>query len=454
MKRTAALFLLIGSLALGSLGALDFGGTIYDSTGYFTNASPNFDQANRLSLWFNTYLGKHLFFYAQASGYYQNQTTYGGSSFGLYADLDRFSLHGEFNNVGSNLKLFTFDLGRFVLSDPTGEIYNQVLDGTRLYFAYPLMSVSATAGYTGLIIKPDSTIIMSQADLTGITQSTQYFGSPRAIGSLTLDAPSLFLQQDVNFNALVQEDLRPLFANNGLVSAGTTTYSPSQGGALDSQYFTLGISGPIVSTLFWDGSFTLETGRMLSYLTASSVYQYTSILAYLARGGVHYYMPEIMSLSVGLDVNYASGDGDFSKFYGGNTGGDATAFIPVTQANLATVFAPQLSNIISGAFSVSLKPLSFSPDPNLSNLQTAIAVVPFLRPTPGPVSVGGVLNKVNDGNTQIYLGTEIDATVNYRPLSDVGAALTGGVFLPNAAAFAAGAQGVQYGAKVELSTSF
>lgn len=454
MKRLAALLVLLGCLTVGVLSALDFGGDVVNSSGYLTNGSPAYEQSNKLALWFNTHLGTHLFFNIQASGDYQNQTTYGGGTFSPYADLDLLTLSGQFASRSGIVRLFTFDIGRFLLADPTGDIYNQSIDGLSSTIGLPLLTVKTVVGYTGLTIKPSSTIIMSKEDLVGINDTSQYFGSPRAVGELTLSAPNLVLQQDITLSALAQLDLRPYFPNNGLIASGATTYSPSQGGALDSEYFTAKISGPIYRTLFWSGSFTLETGRTLSYLSSSSAYQYEPILAYLGTGGLHYFLPGVPHLTVGLDASYASGDADYATFYGGNTAGDATAFIPITEASTAVVFSPQLTNLLTGYLSISVKPLSWTKNRYISDLQTAVTAIPFLRPTYGPVSTGGVLTKVGSNNTQMYLGTEVDGTINYRPVSDFALGVSGGVFLPNPSAFLSSAGSIEYGGRAEASFSF
>lgn len=449
MGRRAALFWLVSLLAPATSFGLDFGGFIDNSTGYVTTGTPAFEQSDKLGLWFTTGLGKNLQFNVQASGDYQNQTTYGGASIGPYADLDRLTLAGRFSQVPGGPSLFAFTLGRYLLADPTGDIFDQTLDGAQLVFGYPRLTLSASVGYTGLTIKPSSTIVMSKADSTALGESSQYFGSPRAVGELVLTAPTLFQRQDLTVAALVQQDLRPLFPNS-LVTPGTPTYSPNSGGALDTQYFTAGLSGPIASGFYWNGFLTLETGRMLSYITADSQYEYKPILAFLATGGVRYYRPELLNLAVGLDASFASGDADFSTFYEGNTSGDATAFIPITQSTIATVFSPELENILTSSISVSVKPLSAAKNPNISDLQTILAVIPFLRPTDGPISAGGVVA----GNGQLYLGTELDETVNYRPFSDLGLAVAAGVFFPNASAFTGSSGSLQYGGKLAVSYSF
>jgi len=453
MRKHGLLLLVVATVACGTLSALDFGGTIDNTSGYFTSSSPNYNQANKLALWFNTQLGPHVLFDAQASGYYQNQTTYGGTSFGLYADLDRLDLRGQIAEEGANPNLLSFDFGRFAANDPTGLIYDQGLDGLRIGLANPYFSVTTTLGYTGLTIKPSSSIIMSLADLTGITTQAQYFGSPRVIGMLSIDMPGLLLRQDLTFAAMAEVDVRPFMANNNLLSPGTTVRSPTEGGSLDSQYFIAKVSGPIVGSLFWNGAFAVQTGQMLSYIVADGQYEYKPILAYLATGGFHLYAPQLLKLAVGLDATYASGDRDFATFYEGNTAGNATAFIPITQKTVAAVFSPQIDNILTGSLSVSFKPLSGLKNPNLSNLQFEVKGIPFLRPTTGPISATSFLTAINGGNTQYYLGTEVDGSIKYRPFSDLGLSITGGAFIANPAALASSAGALQWGGKVEASLS-
>lgn len=437
-------------LVAGMLHAYDFGGFLDNSSGYLTTGAPSFEQSNKLGLWFDTHIGPHLFFDVQASGDYQNQQSYGGGYLLPYANLDLLSLQGQFAQVPGGASLLTFDVGRFPVKDPTGDIFDQTLDGGRVSVAYPLLSVAATAGYTGLTIKPASTIVMSKADLSGLGTTSQYFGSPRALAALVVRFPTLLFEQDLTLGVLAQQDLRPLFPGNRLVSPGQTGYSAGEGGPLDTQYFTLGVSGPIVGSLYWAGSFALESGRMLSYITSASQYEYKPIIAYLGSAAFHYYLPSLLHTAIGLSGTYASGDSDFTTFYGGNSSGYATAFIPITQKTVAAVFSPQLENIVIGRLSLSVKPLSHFRNVNVANLQTKVEAIPFLRPTDGPVSAPGVV----DGNHRYYLGTEIDGVVNYRPFSDLGISLSGGVFFPNDAAFTPSARRLQYGARAEASFSF
>lgn len=448
MKLRVIVLVLAVLVASGSVWALDFGGTLDNSTGYIGNSTPPFQQSDTLTFWFNTQLGKSLTFNSQLHGALGNVAPV------ALADLDSLNLVGLFPNVAKGPTLFSFTLGRFNLTDTTGDIYNQSIDGFQFGFTYPHMSLSTTLGYTGLTINPTSTIVMTKADSIAQGDPTQFFGSPRVVGLLGLSFPSLFARQDLNLQAIFQEDLRPLFET--LVAAGTTTPSSSLGGTLNNQYFTGALSGPLIPSLYYDASFTLETGKALSYITDAttglSSYQYESILAYYATGGFRYYLPQLLNSVAGIGASYASGDADYVSLLEGNTSGNATAFQPITRGTVATVFSPVLKNIVVGSVSYSIKPLSMSKNRAINNLQTEVKVLPFLRPTLGPVGATGV--DPSTTNTNYYLGTEFDGSVNYRPFSDLGVSLQAGLFLPNATAFVSSLAQPQFGGKLEFSFSF
>ncbi|HUX21512.1 MAG TPA: hypothetical protein VMW69_09750 [Spirochaetia bacterium] len=146
----------------------------------------------------------------------------------------------------------------------------------------------------------------------------------------------------------------------------------------------------------------------------------------------------------------ASGDADYSSLLEGNTAGNAMAFQTITNGTVATVFSPTIENVIFGELSYSIKPFSGSKSRIVKDIQTELKVLPFLRPTLGPVGATGV----NPSSTDNYLGTEVDGAINYRPFSDLGVSLQAGLFLPNATAFISSLATPQFGGKLEFSFSF
>ncbi|TVR31902.1 MAG: hypothetical protein EA404_09110 [Spirochaetaceae bacterium] len=90
--------------------------------------------------------------------------------------------------------------------------------------------------------------------------------------------------------------------------------------------------------------------------------------------------------------------------------------------------AAQPGNLVTVGVDYSLRPFSVTAPSSLSELQTGISATLLLRAlNSGPVDMAGV--NVDRGGR--YLGTEVGASVVYRPFHDLGMALQAGVLLPN-----------------------
>ncbi len=209
----------------------------------------------------------------------------------------------------------------------------------------------------------------------------------------------------------------------------------------------------IVPSLYHDTFFYLGTGTMLSFI--NDVYVYAPILSFLAGGGIRLYLKEALDSIIELRAIFSSGDADStSTFREGNTEGNATAFIPISRPNLALVFSPQLGNIFLAELRYSLKPFSWAKARVLGRLQTELKGVVFFRPTSGLISEPGI----NPDSDSIYLGTEVDWIINFKPFSDLGLALSLGLFMPDngtaASAFLADERKIEFLGRFELSFSF
>jgi len=74
-----------------------------------------------------------------------------------------------------------------------------------------------------------------------------------------------------------------------------------------------------------------------------------------------------------------------------------------------------------------MKPFGFSDKKSLESIQVELLGVSFFR------STGGIISNetLKPGSSEKYLGTEVDLKVRYRPFSDLGVSITGGLFFPN-----------------------
>ncbi len=454
MRARAALAAGLLLLSAGALAALDFGATLDNMSSYGNQQTPAFTQKDKLAGWITTDIGSNLTFTATASVQLWNLSPW------YILNLDVLNLSGQFPKVSGGPALFTFTVGRYFESDFTGLVFSQQsIDGFQLGFSNPGMAVSADLGYTGLTLNPVSYIVMTEADAVAQGNSSDFFGSPRIVGRLQVLLPDLFLQQDLTLTALFQQDLRSLFASSNLIQPGFTTLTFGRGGSLDSEYFGAGLSGSIVKELYYNTFAYLETGRTLSYLSASGSYQYQPILAVLAGGGANYYLSGLLGSTVGLDLLFASGDADYTQAIEGNTAGDATAFSPITSPPrlLALAFSPNLENVVAATFSYSIRPFSGTKIASLQNLQAIVKAIPMLRPTTGAVAAPGISPSavsaaLSPTFNDLYLGSEFDLIVNYRPFSDLGVALSGGLFVPNSGVFTSSA--LQYYSELDVSLAF
>ena len=96
--------------------------------------------------------------------------------------------------------------------------------------------------------------------------------------------------------------------------------------------------------------------------------------------------------------------------------------------------------------------MSYSIKPH-DTLQTLLKAAAFFRSTTGQISEPGI----DDASDSLYLGTEIDLVVNFRPFSDLGAALSGGFFIPNngaGGAFLESDRSIEFLTRLEFSFSF
>jgi hypothetical protein len=266
---------------------------------------------------------------------------------------------------------------------------------------------------------------------------------------LELSVPSLFGQK-LTVSVILQEDMRDTvldlagLGKTDIVTAGSATLQPDMGGPVNTQYFGLGASGEIVPSLFYDLYSYLETGSVLAYTGAS--YQQSFFFSALAGGGIRWYLPSLLFSVLGGKLLYVSGDPSATTVVEDGTSG-FSAFTPISRATLNLVFSPQVSNIVRAEASWSVKPLTPLGGAAADSLQVALQADAYLRPTPGAISLG-----VQPGNTDLYLGTETDLTATFRPFSDLGLTLAGGVFFPGSA-FGAGAP-LEYRVGADLTFSF
>ena len=477
--KTISLSLLLTFLLSASIWAFDFGGSVSAAADY--SPAGTFVNEEALGLWMATGKAGGLSFETKLD-LIASPT---GPAF--YINPDYLKLDGLFTGLESGPSVMGMTIGRFSASDFSARILNQKIDGFSFSFSYPAFELSVTAGYTGFFFNETGSLltsspstIMSKTDLSDRGNSTDLFGyltnpaekskvlfqSPRMVEVVTFSLPQLLFKQSLTLSLVAQEDMRPLFDLWGtygstdaapytpvLLKEGEGTFDPQKGGAVDTQYLGLGISGPSIDSLYHNVFYYFGTGRAMSYKTSTSsstgkAYSYDMIISHLAGVSLDYYMEWLFNSRVGLTVLFATGDSDASSYYEGNTAGSYDQFLPITNGGGGIIFSPGVSNILSANINLSAKPLEWLPIPLLADTQFVLNAIPFFRVVNGPLYVSGIKQDFT-GN---YLGSEIDLTVNMRLFSDLGIITQLGYFVPNAEAFTK-ADPV-FMAKINVSLSF
>ena len=426
----------------------DFGGSISNDSEMTKKDKTDFLQENTLSLWLSAQ-GDIYRFDAAVRGTYSTDKPH------LYGDIEKLTISGTFPPTEENNSIFGFELGRFFQSEFTTHVLAQTMDGLRFSFAYPSTNLKIALGYTGLVNKNYNTIVMSTLDAIDSSDDKKFFAPPRFLGAISWEFPELLARQTLNLSVLFQEDLRHINHSGDVIKEGTETRDQTRGGRVDTQYWGIGLSGPIVASLYYDLYFYLGTGRMLTFeadsqSTTGDSYQYEKMFSYLIGGSVRYYIPAFFQSSIAAKFLYASGDKDNISYLEGNTAGASNAFVPIADGAFGIAFVPKASNLMVAEFSYSLKPFESFKDPLLGSLQTVAKVTPFFKPVKGVMSEA----EVDPAGGSGYLGTEIDGVVNLRPFSDLGLSLSLGLFMPNSSMFVSGMDSPWFIGKFLFSFSF
>jgi len=397
---------------------IDLGGSL-ENTSELSGAETSeatFFQQDKVSAWLEMELNNYLRLAVEGSYTFDSERP-------ILFDLDHLSLYGEGQ--------LSFSVGRFEFSDFTGLVLSHTLDGGRIKLYLPLFTASVSVGFSGLMQRPVSTIIMSRSDVFDQLDENIFFAPPRLVEMAEIHFPELFLRQDLVVTVLLQQDLR---AQDTFVAGGET---------LSSQYFGVGVSGPLIPALYHSLYFYLGTGG----------YQDGSIFSFLTGGGLRLYLDHLLYSIIEVNGMFASGDAGLSEFNEGRASGTSGLFTPISQPFFGLAFSPQAGNIWLVNLSYSLKPFSNVGSRILENLQTSLEWYLYFRSTTGVISEGGI----DPDSDELYLGIEVDGRIGFRPFSDLGTALLFGMFIPNSGAsspFIAGSRGVRYLVRLELSVSF
>jgi hypothetical protein len=424
-----------------ALHAQDFGVTIENATELDAQDNLLFSQTDKAGVWFSAKTDS-MELNAQGSYWFSPTKVY-------FFDLDYLYFSVRFRSDDMGPSLNSAKLGRFIVSDSSRYVLDVPLDGGFLDYAFSSFTVSLYGGFSGLVWNPQtSTIDMTIADNNDKIETDGFFlGPPRIIEMLSVFIPELFQYNSLTISIIGQEDVRNPAS---LIPEGETVYTSSNGGALHSVYAGFGLDGSFSPTIYYNLFGYFETGTTLSFI---SDYSYKPIIAGVAGASCLFFLEQLLYSRIELSFVYSTGDADYTQFKEGNSSDIASMFVPISNRNIGVSFAPELGNLFFLSASWSLKPFVSARGTTLDNLQTIVQALAFFRSTTGPVS--GVA--INAGSSSLYLGTEADLVINYRPVSDLGISLSAGFFFADKAsessAIVDDGKPFKFTGKLELSMS-
>jgi hypothetical protein len=423
MKR---IVLILASLALiaGSAFAFDgdFGVTLDSSTLLSSGVvDTTYFSQYRAAAWGelfqSTAKGGSLDLVAQGSYRYTAQRPY-------IVDLDLFRFTGLFSEALGEGTAVELKAGRFNFSDTTKLILDQTLDGVQVSLLFSGFQVRLAGAYSGLILNPSSNVRISADDWLEVTDNSVFFGPKRIIAQAFLGSDGFGVQ------ALAQFDLR-----------GTGSE------IVNTQY--LGIAGvPRLSPNFYlDYHLTASYGQ--STVGGSTTY----LISALGGFGLRFYAEDLAASRAHAQVTYATG---FTPVVLLLNNFSVQDFLPISQPTIGLAFSPRLANILSLDAGYSFRPFFKNSSTVLSNIEPLVGARVFFR-DPVPLLLSGtpadiLVNGLNPGSTELYLGTEIEAGVLARLFSDLGLSVRGGVFMPNSAAFTSN-RGIGFVLKIDASAA-
>ncbi len=417
--RKAGLVILLLFLPVLLFGiTVDVGGSIANETALDGDAynTPTFLQKDKLALWLEMEIDDYWRLAVQGSYTFDISEP-------VYLDLDYLSIY----RVGE----ISFNLGRFPISEFTGLVLDHTLDGIRMRFALPGLSMQFAWATSGLVQAASSTILMSKSDVNDVFDPTAFFAALRMIELMELNFIEPFLRQDIVVSVLLQHDMR---MEEKMVAGGD---------AVHTQYLGVGMSGPLLPALYHSCYFYLGTG----------VYSDVFIASFLTGGGLRLYLDEALYSVFELSTLLGTGDTEAGTFLEGRTSGESGLFTPVSRPFFGLVFSPNVGNLWMSKLSYSFKPFSATGSV-MANLQVSADGYLYFRTMRGLISEEGLIDR---DSTENYLGIEVDGRIGFRPLSDLGLALLFGIFIPNTSStspFIRSQRKLQYFGKFELSASF
>ncbi|MFQ3620473.1 MAG: hypothetical protein SNJ78_05960 [Spirochaetales bacterium] len=295
---------------------------------------------------------------------------------------------------------FSFKGGRFVLADFSNFVLDHRVDGLSFTWLFPFTKIELSIGYLGWQPKEISDITLSKSDSLDKEDGDVYFAPPRLLELATLIFPRLLGSHDLITSFLFQQDLR----------TDAPSRPPANQDRVHTNYLGLGTSGKLWERL------RLNT---FAYLSVGFVGVSSRLFAGMYGGSLEWQGSDKYRKELGLKFVSSSGDDRLNSLTSIYSLKETGIFLPVSGREIGIAFSPLLTNITFFQARYSWYPLS--------SLKGEVSTFLFFRTNGGAISESGI--DAQD-NSDVFLGPELDLSIQWKPYSDVTLRTAFGAFFP------------------------
>ncbi len=290
---------------------------------------------------------------------------------------------------------FRVRAGRIEADEPTGLLFRdpdaitplQLMDGVSTELRAQWFYAALEAGYLGLLDKRINRIRFTAQDFAELDDAAVYAAPPRLLAVLRVEGEEILPGQSLGLFGIWQKDFR------------------ADPAAFDGWYIGLAVRGSII------GGLSQETSL-------------TTAITVPAAGATGFGLLASMEIDYDIGVD-PLGTAWLSARWGSGDGGGLAAFPGLAGPAVSFTYAEPLVDIICLELGIDA---SLSVPPADAALDPSLAVRLLLTPS-GAMTAG-----YGFAPAGAYLGTEIEASLSYEPLSGILVEANGGVFITAAAA--------------------
>lgn len=349
-----------------------------------------------------------------------------------FPELQLLSLSGRGDGWG-------YKAGRFTMKDRQGKLFRALLDGGEYSNTGGRFDHKAGAGFTGLVFNRTSRVIMTAVDQRSFDNADVFsLASPRVAAYYELT--TLFAAGPDSTDPKDQTLSVAILGEFDMRNADAVVKDDPDSSLLHSGYLQVGISGRMSSTFDYSVNGIFQGGANVIPDDNRTL----PVLGGLAEASVTWAPGGSMAPTVKAGALYSTGDpwsqrSDWEGTQYGS-GGSLNQYTAFTTRTAGYVFASRVGNLSYAHLGGSIRPAGI--------VSVGLDNYTFFRSVDGPVNEIPV--DASSGS-DLYLGNEIILTVDFRPLSDLGLKINGGLFLANGQLIS---EKVQYRFGASLSMSY